>query len=530
MSSSDNNNKKFLLYISNTDKKIVVHSGTSIAEAIRALGLHFETPCGGHGLCGGCLVKVTGGSVEVSEQEKKLISEELLKEGYRLACRARKFTGDVSVSIPERKKEVNLKAIPQKIRGKYGFSVDLGTTTIAMSLINIDEKLEIGSLSLLNPQTGYGSDVITRATLVMENPDALGRLRKITLDTISTGFNRLMQECRVMAEDIVKISIAGNSIMEHIILGISPVPLTVAPFQLQNRVPRPVKAMDFGLSGFKNAMVVIFPMIGANAGGDTVAGIYYLDLWSKKEPAVLLDIGTNVEMVLVINGRIYVTSSPAGPAFEGGEITFGMRAEDGAIEGVEVDGHVMRFRVKGGGRPKGICGSGLISLVAELIKSGVIDSTGYIKDRESISSNLALRVQPGERGNIFVLHRDTKISMYITQNDIRQLQLAKAALRAGIEILLKKTGTRAEDVEKVYMAGAFGVSISEDALFQIRMLPEGLRGKLEQCGDTALGGAKKLILDDHHENALKEILDRSQYFELSKEKDFEKEFINQMNF
>lgn len=528
--SSKHKKEYVVIHVPAYNRKLLVKSGTAIAEALRSQGIILETPCGGHGLCGGCIVKITNGDAELLELDRKLIPESLLKEGYRLACRPRGLKGSITIDVPLTKREINLKAIPEKIKGKYGFSVDLGTTTIAISLVNIEEGIEIGSISLSNPQTSYGADVITRTTLVMEDPEALNILRRIVIDSIRGGFKRLIQECRVLEEDIIKISIAGNSIMEHIFLGYSPVPLTVTPFKLQERVPKIMSAEKSGFLDFKNASVLVFPMIGANAGGDTVAGIYYLDMIDMIEPAILIDIGTNVEIVLAKNGILYVTSSPAGPAFEGGEITFGMRAEDGAIESVKIQDSVLKLYVKGGGRPKGICGSGLISLISELIRCGIIDITGRIKNRDEILNNLSLRIQQEERGNIFVIHRDTKLSLYITQNDVRQFQLAKSALRAGIDILLNKAGLKSSEVENVYLAGAFGVAIEEEALFRTGMLPSGFQNKLIQSGDTSLGGAKKFVLDENGESKLNEILDRTRYIELSKEKDFEKEFIKQMNF
>lgn len=519
-----------IIYIPSQNRKIFVPSEISLAEALRNTGVEIETPCGGHGMCGGCVVQIKSGSVEILPADHELIPEELLNQGYLLSCRKRKLFGDVSVEIPVKKREVDLKAVPEKVKGEYGFSVDLGTTTLAISLVNINQGIEVGSLSMLNPQTQYGADVITRATLVMEDESILKILRKNVLDAISAGINRLLLECRVRPEDVTKISIAGNSIMEHIILGISPVPLTVAPFEVKEKIPGRMDAKEFGFQNLKNAHVIVFPMIGANAGGDTVAGIYYLDLPGMDKPSLFLDIGTNVEMALVKDGEVFITSSPAGPAFEGGEITFGMRAEDGAIESVKIEDAVLQCRVRGGGKPKGICGSGLISLVSELVRTRVIDKTGRIRSRDEIENNLSLRVKEGERGNIFIIHRDTKISLYLTQSDVRQLQLAKSALRAGIEILLKKNNLKGEDIENVYTAGAFGVAVDESAMFRIGMLPESFRGKLHPSGDTALGGAKKYILSENGDEELKEILDRAHYLELSKEKDFEKEFIKHMNF
>jgi len=225
------NNKKYVsIDIPSHNRKITVYSRASIAEALRLAGIGIETPCGGHGLCGGCIVKITHGEVELLDSDRNLIPEELLRAGYRLACRTRGFKGDITIDVPLTQRKINLKTIPDKIKGKYGFSVDLGTTTIAISLVNIDEGIEIGSLSLLNPQINYGADVITRATLVMEDPDTINILKKILINSIGTAFKRLLQECRIVEEDIIKISIAGNSIMEHIFLGYSPVPLTVAPF------------------------------------------------------------------------------------------------------------------------------------------------------------------------------------------------------------------------------------------------------------------------------------------------------------
>lgn len=519
-----------IIHIPAYNRRVYHNNGDSIASSLRSQGVPIDTPCGGRGLCGGCLIKVRGNNLPVLDADRRLIPEESLREGYRLACRPRYLDSDVTIEIPVKKREINLSAIPQRIVGNYAFSVDLGTTTIAISLLNIDEGVEIGSLSFTNPQTSYGADVITRATLVMEDRRALHLLRRLAINSINSGFKRLIMSCRVDPSNVKQISIAGNSIMEHILLGYSPVPLTLAPFKLSVQFPQKMKGRDIHFDGFEDADVFLFPMAGANIGGDTIAGIYYLDMLENSEPAILLDIGTNVEMVLSKSGALYATSSPAGPAFEGGEITFGMRAEEGAIEYAKVEGDSIVFRVHGGGRPKGICGSGLISLVAELLNAGVIDNSGYIRNREEIPSNLALRVQSGERGNIFVIHRDTKLSLYITQMDIRQLQLAKAALMAGINILLKKTGTKSNEIRTVYLAGAFGTAVDQESIFRIGMLSKNFKGKLIPAGDTALGGAKKFLLENTPENILREILDRTTYLELSKESEFEKEFLRRMNF
>ncbi|HEY4717063.1 MAG TPA: ASKHA domain-containing protein, partial [bacterium] len=323
---NDAEQKFFLINIPAHNKKIFVKEDVSLADALRAVGIGIETPCGGHGLCGGCLIRVLNGELDILDADREKIPNSMLKDGYRLACRKRKFHTSISIEVPQRKRKIDLSAIPQNVSGRFAFSVDIGTTTIAVSLLNADTGAEAGSMSFANPQDEYGADVISRVSAITNDPEILQVLRKMTVESLNDGFKRLLRASRVKAEDIQFISIAGNSIMEHIILGISPVPLSVYPFELVERFPAVKTAAQMGFIFLNNATVKVFPMAGANLGGDAVAGIFYLDLDKKGSPRMLIDIGTNVEIVLSKQEGLFATSSPAGPAFEGGEITFGMRA------------------------------------------------------------------------------------------------------------------------------------------------------------------------------------------------------------
>lgn len=412
---------------------------------------------------------------------------------------------------------------------RLGIALDIGTTTIAASAVELGSGRLLKTLSVPNPQIFAGKDVLTRIGAIGSDPGMLRRLNRAVTDAC----NRLTHELtdRGALGEVSEIAAAGNPVMEHILLGVSPEPLGRVPYRPAFKESRTVGAAGAGLSAAPEATLYTFPLIGGFVGGDAVATALSLGLFEGKRTHMAIDIGTNCEIMLSTGDAVYFASSPAGPAFEGGEIACGMSASQGAIKGftIEQGGHV-ELDVIGGVSARGICGSGLAEAVSTLLEAGVIDRTGRIRDPGEIDDNLADRIRSGKGGNEFVLYRGEAGETILTQPDVRALQKAKAALRAAIEILLSKTSTNPQDVVKVYLAGAFGNCLKEQTLTRLGVVPCQWKGRVVTVGDAALDGAR-LVLGSDEKKALAERLAReARYVSLSGSKPFEKEFLREMDF
>jgi uncharacterized 2Fe-2S/4Fe-4S cluster protein (DUF4445 family) len=311
--------------------------------------------------------------------------------------------------------------------------------------------------------------------------------------------------------------------MEHLFLGVSPEPLSRVPYKPAFKEARTVDAgvgLECGL--------YVFPLIGGFVGGDAVAVALTLGMPGGDKPVLAIDIGTNSEILLSSGGVLYATSAAAGPAFEGGEVKSGMVAAPGAIQGIKIEGDTVILDVIGKGTPKGICGSGLIEAAASLLEAGIIESTGRIKDRDEVESNLSSRIKAGTEGNSFTLYRGASGEVSLTQDDIRALQTAKSATSAGVTMLLMKAGIGPEDIATVYIAGAFGSHLKEEGLRAIGLLDEAWTD-IRTVGDAALEGAV-LALDDERKRQAEAIARQARYVSLSGSAHFEREFIKNMNF
>ncbi|HXI09814.1 MAG TPA: ASKHA domain-containing protein, partial [Thermodesulfobacteriota bacterium] len=328
---------------------------------------------------------------------------------------------------------------------------------------------------------------------------------------------------------LAAITAAGNPVMESILLGVSPEPLSRVPYRPAFTDARRVEATALGFNAPAGAMLYAFPLIGGFVGGDAVAVALSLGLGAASCPTLAIDIGTNSEILLSAGGNVYATSAAAGPAFEGGELKYGMTAQNGAIQGVKIAGDSLTLDVIGGVAPVGICGSGLIEAVSELIRAGVIERTGRIKGRDEIPDNLSSRIREERDGNSFILYRGPKAEVSLTQPDIRALQTAKSSTRAGVLMLLKKAGITASEVRGVYIAGAFGSRLEKGGLKTIGLLDEGWLENVSSVGDAALAGAVEALRDEKKLEA-EELARRVKYVPLSGSQHFEKEFIKNMNF
>ncbi|MBI5234472.1 MAG: DUF4445 domain-containing protein [Deltaproteobacteria bacterium] len=403
-----------------------------------------------------------------------------------------------------------------------GLAIDAGTTTLAFALVDLDTGGILKNISLPNPQKKWGDDVLSRVEAVVRDPLVLSSLQSSVVSAINSAIKGLGKR------EINEITVAGNSCMEHLLLGISPVSFSRVPFRPLFKEAKRFKAKDIGIDAPKSALYT-FPLIGGFIGGDTVAAILALSL-DKKKNALAIDIGTNSEIVLKAGSLLYAASSAAGPAVEGGSISSGMAAGKGAIAGVKITEDQLMLHVIGDVSPAGVCGSGLISAVSELLKAGMIDKSGRIKDKDEVSHNLSSRIKRFSEGNGFVLSRTAKKEIVLTQTDIRALQGAKAALRAGLDTLLKKAGIKPEDVEEVYLAGAFGSNLDKYDLETIGVLDVCWLERLSQTGDSALDGAVMALIDEGKKKEAEAIAETVGYVSLSGSPVFEKGFIRAMGF
>lgn len=406
-----------------------------------------------------------------------------------------------------------------------GIAFDVGTTTVAASAVDLQEKKTLDTLSIPNPQSAWGKDVLSRIRAAADNPGALEELRKSIIGTCNGLIKKLAKGRGVSA-----FSIAGNPVMEHIFLGISPEPLGKVPYKPAFREAKEVLATTLGLEAENNANAFIFPLVGGFVGGDAVSVLLSQGMGFAERNILAIDIGTNSEILLSAKGNIFVTSAAAGPAFEGGEIKFGMTAGPGAIAGMQIEDDRITLDVIGSVPPKGICGSGLIDIVSGLVRAGIIESSGRIKDRDEVASNLANRITQDEGANAFVLYRGAKGEVALSQDDIRSVQTAKAAIKAGITVLLKKAGIDPLQIDEVLIAGAFGSSVKKEGLLNIGLLEPSWLAKIKSVGDAALDGAVMALCDKAKRVEAEELAKKAKFVSLSGSAHFEKEFLREMDF
>jgi uncharacterized 2Fe-2S/4Fe-4S cluster protein (DUF4445 family) len=421
-----------------------------------------------------------------------------------------------------------------------GIAFDIGTTTVAGSSVDMAEGRAIKTHTLRNPQQRWGEDVLSRIKAISEDPALLNRLKQSIIGACNEIIEEVTGHSHSKKSEIKRIVAAGNTVMEHIFLGVSPEPLGKAPYKPAFKDAQELEARRAGLDVGPSAMLYTFPVIGGFVGGDTVAVILSLGLHKSAGKApdrpvtdrtvLAIDIGTNTEIVLSTPTGLFCASAPAGPAFEGGEIEQGMEARKGAIQGIKINGDRIRLDVIGSSTPKGICGSGLVDTAAALIKAGVIESSGRIRNSLEVGTNLADNIKEGKDANSFVLFKGAAGEIRLTQSDIRALQVAKSAIRAGINVLLKKAKIKPRDIEEVYIAGAFGSHLEKEGLCAIGVLDKEWAASVTPVGDAALEGATLALVSKEKRTEAGEIARTSKYVPLSGSAHFEREFIQNMNF
>ena len=373
---------------------------------------------------------------------------------------------------------------------------------------------------MLNAQQPFGADVISRISATMMDPTALDMLRDRAHETLMTLTTEVCEEAGVDPAEVYEIVVAGNMTMLQLALGIDPEPLSMAPFTIVARRLPEAKATDFGVRVHERAPAVLFPALGAYVGPDIVAGILATGLTLDKRTRLFIDVGTNSEIVLGSSARALATAAPAGPAFEAAQIRCGMRAAEGAIEGVRlVDGEV-ELTVIGDVEAVGLCGSGLVDAVAELVGAGILDHSG----RFVLGTSPHLR-KIGEE-NVFYLHDD----VFLSQRDVRELQFAKASIATGWQILCNDMGIDPTEISQVLLGGSFGSYLTAASAVKIGLVPKLPLARIVAAGNVAGEGAKIAALSVTERAAATAVLDEVDYVELSGRSDFNDLFIDQLSF
>lgn len=575
--------------------EILVENGAFLREAFVRSGLDFEFPCGGIGLCKQCNIKVIKGSgkeedvlacqlkvecdlaVEIPSRkqrhtiltegaERQVVVDPLVRKVYlelpppslednrddwtRLAGKEG-VRPDVEViqDLPEKIRESNFEvtavvgdskiiAVESGDTGNklLGMAFDIGTTTIAGYLVNLRTGEEIARVSSLNPQIKFGADVISRITFASDVPLGLDKLHREIINELNNLVEKAVSMTDFKAEDVYILTVVGNTTMHHLFLKIQPGYLARSPYVPAVTEPMVVDASDINLKINLAGKVFTFPNIAGFVGGDLVASALASEMDKAKRLKLLVDIGTNGEIMLGKEGKYLACSAAAGPAFEGVQISCGMRGASGAIAYVSIDEEEYEYAVIGETLPEGIAGSGLVDTVAELLKIGIVNKKGLILEPDKIKSELGKKYKDriiNINGILsFVLAENTATGqpVYINQKDIREFQLAKGAIAAGIEILLKTYGAEVEDIDEVFLAGAFGNYVRPKSACRVGLIPQELEGKIKGIGNAAGIGAKLAMLSkEEYERAI--VLSRkTHYIELSSHSEFERTFLNKLDF
>ena len=421
---------------------------------------------------------------------------------------------------------------------RFGIAFDLGTTTVVATLLDLSTGTPVAVESMLNKQQPFGADVITRISATMMDPGALDKLQQLAAETLGELARAVCAAGGVQPDEVYEVAVAGNATMTHLVLGIDPEPLGMAPFIMSTRLFPEVLAADLGLAGavHPRSRAVVFPAFGAYVGGDITAGLLASGMDRDARVRLFVDIGTNCEIVLGNREWLLATAAPAGPAFEGAAIKCGMRAADGAIEVVTMTAADLSLKVIGDAEPQGLCGSGLVDAVTGLVRVGLLDSSGrFIPEEEALvkAPGLAGRLTRIGQERVFVLHwrgASAQDSIYLSQRDVRELQFAKAAIATGWQILLEEAGLTTADVKQVLLAGSFGSYLSAANAIRIGLVPKIGVSRVVSAGNVAGEGAKMALLSLRERAGGLALLEEVRYVELSDRADFNDRFVEQLPF
>lgn len=512
-----------------------VEEGTTLLQAEQTAGLEPDAPCGGKGTCGKCKVNITEGErqgivlacqtpvdcdmkVDTLYQEKV---QRILTDGL-----SRQVSVDPGVEWPDK----------DETRPFYLMAFDIGTTTIVGYLLDGRTGKEVGLASTMNPQHQFGADVIARSNYVLEHGGE--EMKKVVRKALDQLIGQACREAGVQREEILQVSVVGNTCMHHLFLGISPKSLVLAPYVPAVKDGMILEAEECGLHIAKGGTLLLLPNIAGFVGGDTVGCMLSVAFDQLEDMTLMIDIGTNGELVMGNRDKMVTTSTAAGPAFEGAKIECGMRGARGAISHVNVRDGKLELEVIEDAKPVGICGSGLIDGIAFMIRHGILDSYGGLCDPEDLTGefekSLAWRLKERDGKPVFVLVPGEETAsgedIYISQKDIREVQLAKGAIAAGIRIMAEKLSIKPEDIRQVYLAGAFGNYMDAANACEIGLIPYALKERITPIGNAAGEGSKLAVVNRGEYDYACRLAREAEFIELATEKDFQDIFVDELEF
>ncbi len=501
---------------------VAVPAGTSVLEASRRAGMPLPATCGGRGTCGDCAVRVVSGYVEAATGAEAA-SLRCAAPNVRLACMLR-ASGPLTVRpvAPVRMAGAPPSRTTENAAPSTVAAIDLGTTTITGAVLD-PRGTELGIGAVPNLQRSFGADVASRLSA------ALGGDAEELRALAARGVVEALTATGVPLGGVGRIAIAGNTVMAHLLLGAEASGLGAHPYEGSLAGTQRTTAGALGLAGLpSDAAVVVLPPIAAFVGGDVTAGILATGIAYTPGSRVLVDLGTNAEVVVATGGRLIVASAPAGPAFEAAGLACGGPAVDGAVAGVGVRRGRLELSVIGGGEPATLCGSGALWLVENLLEVGHIDVTGRMRVEGPLQERFHTR--DGVVAFQVAGRLGEPVDVYLTQLDVRELQLAKAAVATAISLALGVAPVGWADVEEFLVAGAFGAGVTGELLVRLGVLPLGSSALVCACGDTALAGAVLVALDTAEEAAAEMIAGSAVGVELAREPSFARRFLANTNF
>ena len=485
-------------------KTIQIEANANLQDVLFEFWIEF--PCGGDGHCGKCKIRLLEGNLKVNDLQQEFFTEPEIADGWRLACQCR-VTEPVTLELVQWEMQFlsDDKQFQTVGRTGYAVAVDLGTTTLVAQLIDLKTGNIISTQTALNPQAKYGADIMSRIDYAMTDTGSK-KLQILIRTIILNMILELIRDSKIRNAEFEQIIIVGNTVMHHLFCGIDITPLSRVPFETANGAEFIARAKDIGWLLPGNPELHFLPCLGGFVGSDVLAGIISTELHNENELMALIDLGTNGEVVVGNRKKILCASTAAGPAFEGAKISMGMRATSGAISKVIVENGQLAAHVIGGGPAQGVCGSGLVDAVACALDLGFIDKSGRI-----VTSDGKIVIQ-----NPVVL----------TQQDVREMQLAKAAIAAGLEILVHRLSRSIKDIDQVYIAGAFGNYINVENAAKIGLLGFDHQ-KMVQAGNTALQGAKQIVV---HQPKILSVMRRTKHIALATDAEFMERYIENMKF
>lgn len=509
--------------------------GLTIFDILRDANLPIAGPCGGKGTCGKCLVKCLTDSFDLPNDAEKEKLGGLYKDGFRLACQLMiKEDACLELVLESDKAKIMVEAAEQSIQtdGEDGYAIafDIGTTTIAGFLLDLKTGETIATNSALNAQRSYGADVITRCSYTLENEGGLEKLQSIVVKQLDTMCKKMIHQATISSDKIIRIVLAGNPVMMQLCVGMSVEQLAVLPYEPSYHQAFFKEAQELGLHSMIDTTPVWFmPVISGYVGADTIAASMAVEQDCQSAISLMIDIGTNGEIVLGNQDGLFCCSTAAGPAFEGGKIYCGMGGVEGAIEKIyDRDGPICE--TIGGSKAQGLCGSGLIDAVSVLLEQGCIDENGLLSDEWCVNSKYDQRFLSDGSFCLCSTAEGAEKDIVLTQQDIREIQLAKGAIAAGIEVLIKSAGIDWSDIDVVYLAGGFGSYIDYNSACHIGLLPQQLKNKIIGIGNAAGKGAREFAASEAKRVYANKLSSTTKYVELARTSQFNDCFMDQMLF